>query len=64
MESGASVKCNACQEYGVNKQTVSDIRKVKSKFTEYAVKYSIDRYSSNSGSVAACKHMKTGGNQE
>lgn len=43
--------------------TVSDIRKTKSKVTEYAVKYSVDGYSSKSGSVAACKHMKTGNHE-
>ena len=39
---------------------VSDICKVKSKLTEHALKYSVDGYSSKSGSVGACKHMKVG----
>ena len=63
LEHGASVK-RVCEEYGVKKQTVSDIRKAKSKLTEYALKYSVDGYSSKSGSVAARKHMKTGNQKE
>ena len=38
------------------KKTVSDIRKAKSKLTEYAVTYSVDGYSSKSSSVAARQH--------
>ena len=52
LASVASVR-RVCQEYGVNKQTLSDICKAKYKHTEYAVKYSVDGYSSKSGAVAA-----------
>ena len=53
-----------CEEYGVKKKTVSDICKAKSKLTEYAVMYSVDGYSSKSGSLAVRKHMKIDNQKE
>ncbi|KAG0722631.1 Retrovirus-related Pol polyprotein from type-1 retrotransposable element R2 [Chionoecetes opilio] len=36
------VESGVCVEYGVKKQTVSDIRKAKDKLREYAVKFNVD----------------------
>ena len=38
LEAGASVK-SVCEEYGVKKQTVSDIRKAKDKLLAFSLKY-------------------------
>ena len=40
LEAGASVK-SACEEYGVKKQTVSDIRKDKENSLAFSVKYNV-----------------------
>ena len=40
LEGGASVK-SVCEEYGVKKQTVSDIRKNKDKLLVFSVKYNV-----------------------
>lgn len=59
LENGVSVK-HVCEEYGVKKQTVSDIRKAKAKLTEYALKYSVDGCTTKSGAGTPRKHMKVG----
>ena len=38
-----------CEEYGVAKQTVSDIKKAKPKLMEYAAQYCVDATASKSG---------------
>lgn len=43
---------------GCKKLTVSDTCKANSKVNQHAVKYSVEGYSSKSGSVVACRHMK------
>ncbi|KAG8127511.1 hypothetical protein E2320_014472 [Naja naja] len=56
LESGWSV-ARACEEYGVKKQTVSDIRKAKEKLKRFVLMCDVD----STGSVAeigARKHMK------
>ena len=40
LEAGASVK-SVCEEYGVKKQTVSDIRKAKDKLLTFSLKYNV-----------------------
>ena len=40
LEAGASVK-SVCEEYGVKKQTVSDIRKAKDKLLAFSLKYNV-----------------------
>ena len=52
-----------CEQYGVKKQTVSDIRKSKEKLMKYAASYCVDTSSSKSGKVKTRKHMKTGKDQ-
>ena len=59
LERGVSV-ASVCEEYGVAKQTVSDIRKAKAKLLEYASKYCVDASASRSGKCLPRKHMKTG----
>ncbi|KAG7160293.1 Tigger transposable element-derived protein 7-like 40, partial [Homarus americanus] len=56
LEAGASV-ARVCDEYGVKKQTVSDIRKAKDKLTAFSLKYTVDA-NSKSSSVGARKHMR------
>ncbi|KAG7158270.1 Tigger transposable element-derived protein 7-like 37 [Homarus americanus] len=53
LEAGASV-ARVCDEYGVKKQTVSDIRKAKDKLTAFSLKYNVDAISKSS-SVGARK---------
>ena len=48
-----------CEEYGVAKQTVSDIKKAKPKLMEYAAQYCVDATASKSGKGLPRKHMKT-----
>ena len=59
IENGASVG-GVCEQYGVKKQTVSDIRKSKEKLMNFAASYCVDASSSKSGKVKTRKHMKTG----
>ena len=40
LKAGASVK-SVCEEYGVKKQTVLDIRKPKDKLLAFSVKYNV-----------------------
>ncbi|KAG7170856.1 Tigger transposable element-derived protein 7-like 3, partial [Homarus americanus] len=56
LEAGASVS-RVCNEYGVKKQTVSDIRKAKDKLTAFSLKYNVDA-KSKSSSVGARKPMR------
>ncbi|KAG7155601.1 Tigger transposable element-derived protein 7-like 47 [Homarus americanus] len=56
LEAGASV-ARVCDEYGVKKQTVSDIRKAKDKLTAFSLKYTVDA-NSKSSSVGARKRMR------
>ena len=63
LESGVSVK-RVCEEYGVKKQTLSDIRRQKEKLTQYSLKYSVDGYANKSGSSVLRKHMKVGNQKE
>ncbi|KAG7172017.1 Tigger transposable element-derived protein 7-like 10 [Homarus americanus] len=56
LEAGASV-ARVCNEYGVKKQTVSDIRKAKDKLTAFSLKYNVDA-TSKSSSVGARKPMR------
>ena len=59
IENGASV-AGVCEQYGIKKQTVSDIRKSKEKLMKYVASYCVDALSSKSGKVKTRKHMKTG----
>ncbi|KAG7177538.1 Tigger transposable element-derived protein 7-like 7 [Homarus americanus] len=56
LEAGASV-ARVCDEFGVKKQTVSDIRKAKDKLTAFSLKYNVDA-TSKSSSAGARKHMR------
>ncbi|KAG7155529.1 Tigger transposable element-derived protein 7-like 31, partial [Homarus americanus] len=56
LEAGASVS-RVCDEYGVKKQTVSDIRKAKDKLIAFSLKYNVDA-TSKSSSVGARKRMR------
>ena len=62
IENGASV-AGVCEQYGVKKQTVSDITKSKEKLMKYAASYCVDASFSKSGKVKTRKHMKTGKDQ-
>ena len=62
IENGASI-VGVCEQYGVKKQMVSDIRKSKKKLMKYAASYCVDASSSKSGKVKTRKHMKTGKDQ-
>ena len=55
LESGKSV-AEVCEEYGVKKQTVSDIRKAKEKLQGYATKFSV---SGSAQGDPGRKHMKS-----
>lgn len=59
LEKGASVR-SVCEEYGVAKQTVSDIRKSKDKLVEYSARCCVDVLTSTSGKVASRKYVRTG----
>ncbi|KAG7154915.1 Tigger transposable element-derived protein 7-like 30 [Homarus americanus] len=56
LEAGASVS-RVCDEYGVKKQTVWDIRKAKDKLIAFSLKYNFDA-TSKSSSVGARKRMR------
>ena len=56
LEARASVK-SVCEEYGVKKQTVSDIRKVKDKLLAFSLKYNVVERRENS-SVGGRKRMR------
>ncbi|CAK8691374.1 unnamed protein product [Clavelina lepadiformis] len=62
LEKGASV-ASVCDQYGVEKQTVSDIKKSKDKLLKYATSYCVDAASSKGGKVSNRKHMKMGKEQ-
>ncbi|KAG7155834.1 Tigger transposable element-derived protein 7-like 23 [Homarus americanus] len=56
LEAGALVS-RVCDENGVKKQTVSDIRKAKDKLIAFSLKYNVDA-TSKSSSVGARKRMR------
>ncbi|KAG7172019.1 Tigger transposable element-derived protein 7-like 15, partial [Homarus americanus] len=56
LEAGASVS-RVCDEYGVKKQTVSDILKAKDKLIAFPLKYNVDA-TSKSSSVGVRKRMR------
>lgn len=56
IDGGKSV-AQMCVEYGVKKQTISDIRRAKEKLQSYAVKYSVS-HTNKGGSSSGRKHMK------
>lgn len=56
LEAGATV-AHVCEEYGVKKQTVSDIRKAKDKLTAFSLKFGVPSTSKTS-SVGGRKHMR------
>lgn len=58
LEEGASVS-SVCEEFGVKKQTVSDIRKSKDKLTSFASKFSVEK-SPQSTPVGDRKRMRLG----
>lgn len=58
LETGASVS-SVCEEFGVKKQTVSDIRRSKDKLTSFALRFNIDN-SPKSTPVGERKHMRLG----
>ena len=62
LEKGASV-ASVCEQYGVKKQTVSDIRKSNDKLMNYGALLCVDASSSKSGKVRNRKHIKTGKDQ-
>ena len=59
LEKEASV-ATVCEEYGVAKQTVSNIGKSKNKLVEYSAKYFVDVSTSKSGNGAPRKNIRTG----
>ncbi|KAK9405652.1 zinc finger protein [Crotalus adamanteus] len=56
LESGWSV-ARVCEEYGVKKQTVSDIRKAKEKLKKFVLMCDVDS-TSTEAEIGARKHMK------
>ena len=57
LDSGCSV-AKVCEEYGVKKQAVSDIRKARGKLEAFAVKFDGSATKDRSGIVHKRKHMK------
>ena len=57
LESGVSV-VRVCDEHGVKKQTVSDIRRSKDKLTCYAMKFYVAPNKDRKGTFHERKHMK------
>ena len=57
LKSGYSV-AKACEEYGVKKQTVSDIHKAKDKLQAFAIKFDVNANKDKSGMIHKRKHMK------
>ena len=56
-ESGYSV-AKVCEEYGVKKQTVSDICKAKEKLQALEIKFDVDANTDKSGMIHKRKRMK------
>ena len=56
LDKGVSV-AKVCAEYGVKKQTVSDIKKAKPKLMEYASQFCVDGAAARSGKGKDRKHM-------
>ncbi|KAM3845460.1 uncharacterized protein M6D78_003151 [Vipera latastei] len=57
LESGWSV-ARVCEEYGVKKQTVSDIRKAKEKLKRFVRMCDVDSTGAAAAEIGARKHMK------
>ena len=57
LDSGCSV-AKVCEEYGVNKQTVSDILKARGKLEAFTVRFDVSATKDRSGIVHKHKHMK------
>ena len=57
LDSGYSV-AKVCEEYGVKKQTVSDIRKARGELEAFAVKFDVSESKGKSGIVHKRKHTK------
>ena len=57
LESEVSV-VRVCDEYGVKKQTVSDLRRSKDELTNYAMKFDVTPSKDRKGAVHERKHMK------
>ena len=57
LKSGVSV-ARVCDEYGVKKQTVSDIRRSKEKLQAYAVKFDVNSNKDKKGVVHTRQHIK------
>ena len=62
LESGVSV-ARVCDEYGVKKQTISDIRRSKEKLQAFALKFDVDP-SKDKKDVHSRKHMKVARNKD
>ena len=63
LESGVSV-ARVCDEYGVKKQTVSDIRKSKEKLLAFAVKFDVDSNKDKKGVVHSRKTIRVAKSKE
>ena len=63
LDSGCSV-AKECEEYGVKKQTVSDIHKTRGKLEAFAVKFDVSASKDISGIVHKRKHMKVCSSKE
>ncbi|KAK3889627.1 hypothetical protein Pcinc_006391 [Petrolisthes cinctipes] len=63
LEKGISV-ARITEEYGISKQSVSDIKKAKDKLKHYAASFCVDAVSSKSGKVKPRKYMRTGSNSQ
>ena len=57
LDSGVSV-VRVCDEYGLKKQTVSDIRRSKDKLRSYAMKIDVAPSKDRKGAVHKRNHMK------
>ncbi|KAK3859157.1 hypothetical protein Pcinc_034702 [Petrolisthes cinctipes] len=63
LEKGISV-VRITEEYGISKQSVSDIKKAKDKLKHYSASFCVDAVSSKSGKVKPRKYMRTGSNSQ
>ena len=57
LELGFSV-ARVCEEYGIKKQTITDIRRSKEKIQAYALKFDVDPNKDKTGVVHMSKYMK------
>ena len=63
LESGYSV-AEVCEEYGVKKQTMSDIRKAEETLQAFTVKSDVDGNKDKKGMIHKRKHMKVCSSKE